>query len=516
MEDLRRKARLVAGGHMTDTPDTLTYASVVSRDTVRLALTIAALNDLEVKVGDVLNAYITAPITEKVWTVLGPEFGADAGKKAIVVRALYGLKSAGAAFRAHLAACMRHIGFTSCLADPDLWYKEQSRPGLDDSPAERYYSYVLCYVDDIMCIHHDAMSVLKEVDKYFKLKPDSVGDPDIYLGSKLKQMTLENGVTAWGMSASKYVQESVRNCETHLKENLHDKYKLTKSAPNPFVQGYKPEIDVSEPLNPEEASYYQTIIGVLRWMVELGRIDIATEVSMLSSHLAYPRDGHLEAAIHVMSYLKTKHNSRLVFDPSYPDINENDFKVCDWKEFYGDVKEAIPDNAPEALGREVELCMMVDSDHAGDESPRRSRSGYLIYVNNALITWLSQKQPTVESSVFGAEFVALKLGTEQLRSLRYKCRMMGVPIAGPSHIYGDNMSVIYNTQKPESTLRKKSNSICYHAVRESVAMGESLTTHVRTQHNYADLLTKVLYGAKRRNCVGNIMYDIYDHAAAAA
>ena len=87
---------------------------------------------------------------------------------------------------------------------------------------------------------------------------------------------------------------------------------------------------------------------------------------------------------------------------------------------------------------------------------------------------------------------------------------------GPSHIYGDNMSVIYNTQKPESTLRKKSNSICYHAVRESVAMGESLTTHVRTQHNYADLLTKVLYGAKRRNCVGNIMYDIYDHAAAAA
>ena len=67
---------------------------------------LAALNDLEVKVGDVLNAYITAPITEKVWTVLGPEFGQDAGKSAVIVRALYGLKSAGAAFRAHLASCM--------------------------------------------------------------------------------------------------------------------------------------------------------------------------------------------------------------------------------------------------------------------------------------------------------------------------------------------------------------------------------------------------------------------------
>ena len=83
---------------MTGAPATITYASVVSRETVRLALTIAALNDLEVKVGDVLNAYITAPVKEKVWTVLGPEFGPDAGRSAIIVRALYGLKSAGAAF----------------------------------------------------------------------------------------------------------------------------------------------------------------------------------------------------------------------------------------------------------------------------------------------------------------------------------------------------------------------------------------------------------------------------------
>jgi hypothetical protein len=64
---------------------------------VLLALTIAALNDLEVKVGNVLNAYITAPVEEKVWTVLGPEFGRDAGRNAIIVRAIYGLKSAGAA-----------------------------------------------------------------------------------------------------------------------------------------------------------------------------------------------------------------------------------------------------------------------------------------------------------------------------------------------------------------------------------------------------------------------------------
>ncbi len=71
---------------------------MVSRETVRLALTIASLNDLEVKVGDVLIAYITAPVKEKVWTILGPKFGHDSGKSDIIVCAFYGLKSAGAAF----------------------------------------------------------------------------------------------------------------------------------------------------------------------------------------------------------------------------------------------------------------------------------------------------------------------------------------------------------------------------------------------------------------------------------
>jgi hypothetical protein len=98
MEDFRQKARLVAGGHLTKAPATITYASVVSRETVHLALTFASLNDLKVKVGDVLNAYITAPVKEKVWTILGPKFGLDSGKSAVIVRALYGLKSAGAAF----------------------------------------------------------------------------------------------------------------------------------------------------------------------------------------------------------------------------------------------------------------------------------------------------------------------------------------------------------------------------------------------------------------------------------
>ena len=87
--------------------------------------------------------------------------------------------------------------------------------------------------------------------------------------------------------------------------------------------------------------------------------------------------------------------------------------------------------------------------------------------------------------------------------------MMGIPIDNPSYIYGDNMSVIHNTQKPESTLKKKSNQVCYHAVRESVAMGESLTGHVPTNDNPADIATKIIAGGiKRAKLVDMLLYDI--------
>jgi hypothetical protein len=89
--------------------------------------------------------------------------------------------------------------------------------------------------------------------------------------------------------------------------------------------------------------------------------------------------------------------------------------------------------------------------------------------------------------------------------------MMGVPVTGPSYIYGDNMSMIHNMLRPESTLKKKSNSICYHAIRELVAMGESLTGHIKMEHNLADLLTNITFGSKQRCLVLGKLHDIFDN-----
>ncbi len=314
----------------------------------------------------------------------------------------------------------------------------------------------------------------------------------------------------WASSPSKYVRASVDTVIKYLTNLGDERWSMPKKASNPFPGDYEPEMDTTPILNPELASWYASLIGMLQWMVEIGQVDIITEVSKMASQMASTREGHLDALLHMFGFLRICHNSWMVYDPSYPTIDMDVFKPNDWKSFYGNVEESIPSNAPESRGKDVDLRLYVDSDHAGEKCTRRSRTGFFVFMNTALVQGFSKQQATIKTSVFGAEFVAMKIGMESLRGLRYKLRMMGIGISGPSNIYGDNMSVIRNTQRPVSMLKKKSNSICYHAVRESVAMGESLTAHIGTNKNIGDLATKVLYGQKGQYMASQLLYDIYD------
>jgi hypothetical protein len=264
------------------------------------------------------------------------------------------------------------------------------------------------------------MSVLNLINEYMPLKPSLVGDPDIYLGAKLKMTQLDNGIWTWVISPSKYVAQAVKICAKNLTDKLNNHFCLPQRADNPFPYDYCPELDLSEPLVSECSSFYQHLIGVMRWMVELGHIDIATEVSLLSSHLTFSGEEHLETALHIMSYLSQKHNTRLIFDSTYPKIDMGQFPQCNWTKFYGNVEEAIPVDMPEPLGKDVAIRMICDSDHAGEKGTIRSRTGFLIFCNMALNDWVSKKQATIEISVFGAEFVAMKHRIEKLQGLCYK------------------------------------------------------------------------------------------------
>ena len=291
------------------------------------------------------------------------------------------------------------------------------------------------------------------------------------------------------------MRTAVRNVEEYLNEHGNGRWHLARKAETPMRATYRPELDVTPVLEAEWASYYQSLIGVLRWIVELGRVDICLEVSMMSSHLAMPREGHLEQVLQIFLHLTKYHNTELVFDPSDPVIDESQFKRRDWTASeFGHIKgrEELLGNMPEPRGMGFQILAKVDADHASDTVTRQSRTGFLVFLNLALTHWWSKKQTGVESSSFGSEFIAMKQCCEYLRGWRYKLRMMGIPCEGPSHIYGDNQSVLANTTIPESTLKKKSQSIAYHFVRERSARNEWRMACVNTHKNEADLLTKLL------------------------
>jgi hypothetical protein len=287
--DFSRKARFVAGGHTTTAPSSMTYSSVISRDSIRLAFLIAALNDLDIMLCDLENAYLNAPCREKIWFEGGIECGEDYGKVCIVVHSLYGLKSAGAAFRSALAQTLRDLGYESSKADPDVWLRKAVKEN-----GFEYYEMLFVYVDDILALNHRAKDAIEEITLFFKAKEGSVKPPEIYLGANISRVQLPDGREVWATSPKTYVMNSLLVVERLLSKD-GEGYALRSKIKNPFPTGYKPDIDVTDELSPELASRYMQLIGILRWAVEIGRIDIYLEVSLLSQYQANPRLGHLEA-----------------------------------------------------------------------------------------------------------------------------------------------------------------------------------------------------------------------------
>ena len=321
--DFTRKARWVLDGHKTADPEGSTYAGVVSRESVRIAFTYAVLNGLDICAADIRNTYLQAPSSQKDYIICGHEFGEEnVGKRALIHRALYGGKSAGRDFRNHLRSCMAFLNFKSCPADPDVWM----RPAIK-SDGSTYYEYVLLYTDDALVISENPETILRnEIGRYFELKQESIGPPKIYLGGKVRRVELQNGSKAWSFSSSQYVQAAVDNVKNYLSREENKHLSMPKKADTPLTTSYRLELDVTPELNAEYSSYYQSLIGILWWIVELGRIDICLEVSMMSSHLALPREGHLDQVLRIFAYLGQHHNAELVYDPSDPVVNENEFE----------------------------------------------------------------------------------------------------------------------------------------------------------------------------------------------
>ena len=509
--DFTRKARFVADGSRTETPVSVCYSSVVSRDSVRLALLVAALHDLDVFACDIGNAYLNAPCKEKIWFVAGAECGKEnQGKVMKLVRALYGLKSSGASWRKMFKDyIIDKLAFTPSVMDGDMYYRRNVT-----ETGEPYYELLLVYVDDVLAVSCDPESIMKQIGAGFDIKNDEWGPPTRYLGADVEQFTVgkNSADKAWSFHSKTYVKAAVATVEDLLNENGRKLKSVKKNKTQGALPGsYKPELDVTDECDAEMVSQYQQLIGILRWAVKLSRIDIQFEVAIMSQYSANPRSGHLEALYLIFWYLPKQPLKRLVMDPTAVRMSEDAFynkaDSDDWKEFYGNVEEEDPPHMPEPLGYPVKVTAFVDSDHAGNVVTRRSHSGYFIFIQNALMFSFSKKQNTVEASTYGSELVAMRQVRDKIIEVRLKCKSIGLRLDGPADVGCDNQGVVKNTSIPESTLSKKHNAVNYHIVRETVAANIMRVGKEDTKTNPSDALTKLMPYSQKHELIGGLQWD---------
>ena len=226
------------------------------------------------------------------------------------------------------------------------------------------------------------------------------------------------------------MKEAIKNAKSQLRKYGLEYPKGKRCTQILFSNStYRPELDQTQECNAEHTNLYQNLIGVLRWICELGRIDILYKVSVLSQYLSSPRTGHIMEVASIFLYLEYHDRSWMVLDPTQFDIkwmprgNEEspEARAKILKNIYYNANDPDPPGKPAPYGQAVQI-------NAGNSVTRRSHTGIIIYQNLAPIIWFSKKQNNVESSTFGAELIAAKTALEIVEGLFYKLRMLGVPL----------------------------------------------------------------------------------------
>ena len=485
--DLRHKARLVAGGHLTDPTTEGTYSGVVSLRSLRIATLAAELNGLEIMVGDISSAYLEAYTEEKVYFIAGPEFGPLQGHLLTIEKALYGLRTSGARWHNKFADTLRDMGYSPCKADPDVWMKD----------CHTHYEYVCVYVDDIMFYGKEPQHFFDTLITQHHYKLKGVGKPVYHLGGDFYRD--HDNTLAWGTRT--YVKKMLTNYELMFNEK-------PKEASSPMVEKDHPELDLTEELDEAGIKQYQSLIGALQWLVTLGRFDILIGVTTMGSFRVSPRQGHLDRLKRIYGYIRKYPDGAIRFRTGIPD-HESYTKPTEYKwaeTVYGTGKEELPRDMPIPRGNAVRTTTYADANLMHDLLTGRSMSGILHFINQTPVHWFCKKQATVETATYGSEFMVARQATEQILDLRYTLRMMGIPIDGPSWLFGDNQSVITSATVPTSTLNKRHNALSYHRVRECIAMGIIYFMHVSGATNPSDILTKFLGYSKLRPLIQPLLF----------
>jgi len=489
-EQSKFKIRMVAGGHrIKKRLDAISYCGVVNPTCSNILAVIAHANGLVTYAGDVTNAYLRARAAEKVYIRYGPEFGPQReGKLAYVRKALYGLAESAHMFNRFIYNVMCDLGWMQISTDQNIWRRLVDANNAPNR--EPYYEYTSYYVDDYLVHSKRPDHVKSEFDNHFDSK--HFGPAVTYLGADIRRHL---GLT-W-ISMGTYIREQCKQLEnTAIPSNV-----LRRARKTPLSPDYKPEISDQPLCPPEQVLKYKRLIGVLQWIRNRGRFDIAHAVMTMSSYTDAPRRDHMEATQGIFAYLYATPDYGYPIDsrPFMPspigrDQSERDRKAMA-EQYSGE--EEMDREAPIPIMKGPSLTAFVDASHADDVLLRRSTQGFTILMGSTPVCIKSSKiKGHTPSSSYASELIAARLCSEAIVAIRNIIRSMGAPVREPTTLFMDNMSVSISTTQLGSACKKRHIEISYHAVRSMMASGVIRPMWIDTSSNIADAQTKALDSTK--------------------
>jgi len=441
----RYKARLVANGNtqIYEVDFKEVFSPTYRQAAIRLILSIAALEDLELRSVDISQAFIHGDLEEEIYMrqppgfqVKGPEYVCRLKKS------LYGLRQA--------ARCWNHK-IHSILVDK-LGFKR-----LDSDRSIYLYGngdtriIMPIYVDDITLVgksNAQIDQIIQELSKHLKLR--DLGETEFLLGVHITRDRLNRTIH---LSQRQYIVD------------LLERNGMGQCAPvkTPMIPGSSLTKDMC-PQTPKEveemkSNPYINIVGAILYLAFFTRPDILFATVVLARYMSNPGLEHWNALKHLLRYLQGTKDIKLTYKPD------------DSKELF------------------ISYC---DADHGGNKDNGKSTGGYLMKYGGGAISWSSKLQPFVSLSTTEAEYIAACEAGKEILWLRNLLMEFGYKVDAPSILRIDNQSAMTVSKNPEHHGRMKHLDLRYYWLRETVEFGKITPEYIPTSEMPADLLTKAL------------------------
>ena len=418
--------------------------------TVRMVLSIAAMEGWIVENMDVNNAFVQSSLGDTVYMQQPEGYKVTNGSGQPLVwklkKSLYGLKQSPRNWNLVIDKWLKDYGLVQSDADPCLYVKTT---GIDKL-------VIVLYVDDLLIAGNNGDMIKKfktDIADYFDMK--DLGEIKWMLGMEvrrnLEEKTIELVQTAYIDQVLE--RENMINC---------------KSVSTPMVADLDRNVSKIGGFNFK----YARVVGSLMYLAIISRPDIAYAVQSLARHMQAPTDEHIKAAEHLLRYIQGTKQLGLLLG---------------------------------GKGSNIELVGYSDSNWAADKDTRRSTTGYVFTIGCGASSWSSRLQPTVALSTAEAEYMALSCAVQEAVYLRRLLKSLGYEQQQPTPIFEDNQACIAMTANPVLHQRTKHIDIRYHFTRERVISGDVDIQYVATNYQLADILTKPLLRLKLERFRGPIL-----------